>query len=104
MHAYLGGIVKGLNGVPLAIGGIEDHVHLLVGLTTGQRVDYFTRDVKADSSAWVHKEIKTKLFAWQKDMACFRLVHPISKVLRNIFLLRKNIINGNLFRTNTSNY
>ena len=32
LHAYLGGIVKGLNGVPLAIGGVADHAHLLVGL------------------------------------------------------------------------
>ncbi len=29
LYSYLGGIVKGINGVPLAIGGIEDHVHLL---------------------------------------------------------------------------
>lgn len=32
LHAYLGGIVKGINGIPLAIGGIEDHAHLLIGL------------------------------------------------------------------------
>ncbi|MCA1601576.1 MAG: transposase [Acidobacteria bacterium] len=25
LHAYLGGIVNGIKGVPLAIGGIEDH-------------------------------------------------------------------------------
>jgi REP element-mobilizing transposase RayT len=27
LHAYLGGIARGLDAVPLAIGGIEDHVH-----------------------------------------------------------------------------
>ncbi len=31
LHAYLGGVVRGLEGMPLAVGGIEDHVHLLVG-------------------------------------------------------------------------
>ena len=71
LHAYLGGIVKGLNGVPLAIGGIEDHVHLLVGLTPSHRLDYFLRDLKADSSEWVHKEIRKKLFAWQKGYGAF---------------------------------
>ncbi len=25
LHSYLGGIVKGVHGVPLVIGGIEDH-------------------------------------------------------------------------------
>ncbi len=32
LHAYLGGIVKNLGGVPLAIGGIEDHARVLMGL------------------------------------------------------------------------
>ena len=71
LHAYLGGIVKGLGGVPLAIGGIEDHVHLLIGLKTSHRLDYFTRDLKADSSTWVHKERHRRLFAWQKGYGVF---------------------------------
>jgi REP element-mobilizing transposase RayT len=68
-HAYLGGIVNGLNGTPLAIGGIEDHVHLLVGLRSSHRVDYFLRDLKADSSLWVHREIRERMFAWQRGYA-----------------------------------
>lgn len=71
LHSYLGGIVKGLEGVPLAIGGIEDHVHLLVGLKSSHRLDYFLRDVKADSSGWVHREIGKRTFAWQKGYAAF---------------------------------
>ncbi len=71
LHAYLGGIVKGLEGVPLAIGGIEDHVHLVVGLKSSHRLDYFLRDLKADSSEWVHKEIHKLMFSWQKGYAAF---------------------------------
>jgi REP element-mobilizing transposase RayT len=71
LHAYLGGIVKGLGGTPLAIGGIEDHVHLLVGLKTSHRLDYFARDLKADSSEWMHKEMQRKIFAWQKGYGVF---------------------------------
>ena len=65
LHAYLGGIVKGLNGVPLAIGGVADHVHLLVGLRATHRLDYVLRDVKANSSGWVHKTIGQRKFEWQ---------------------------------------
>ena len=65
LHAYMGGIVKGLDGVPLAVGGIEDHAHLLVGLRATHRLDYVLRDIKADSSAWVHKVVGRKLFEWQ---------------------------------------
>ncbi len=71
LHAYLGGIVKGLGGTPLAIGGIEDHVHLLVGSKTSHRLDYFVRDLKADSSEWIHKEMQRRLFAWQKGYGVF---------------------------------
>ena len=65
LHAYLGGIIKGLNGVPLAIGGVEDHAHLLVGLRSTHRLDYVLRDLKADSSGWVHKKVSQRKFQWQ---------------------------------------
>jgi putative transposase len=86
LHAYLGGIVKGLDGIPLAIGGMEDHVHLLVGLKSSHRLDYFLRDLKADSSEWVHKEIGKNTFSWQKGYGAFS-VSPsnIEGVKRYIF-------------------
>ena len=65
LHAYLGGIVKGLNGVPVAIGGVEDHAHMLIGLRATHRLDYVVRDVKAGSSGWVHDCIRVKKFEWQ---------------------------------------
>ena len=71
LHAYLGGIVNGLEGKPLAVGGIEDHVHLLVGLKSSHRLDYFLRDLKADSSEWVHREVGVRNFSWQKGYGAF---------------------------------
>jgi putative transposase len=65
LDSYLGGIVKGIKGVPLAIGGIEDHVHLLVGLRATHRLDYVLRDIKADSSSWVHEVVGRRKFQWQ---------------------------------------
>lgn len=70
LYGYLGGIVKNQGGVCLVIGGIEDHVHLLVGLTASHRIDYFMRELKASSSAWVKRE-KGKDFAWQNGYGAF---------------------------------
>ena len=70
LHAYLGGIIKNLEGVPLAVGGTTNHVHLLVGLKSSHRLDYFVRDLKADSSAFIHKELKEQ-FEWQKGYGAF---------------------------------
>ena len=71
LHAYLGGIVKGLGAVPLAVGGTADHVHLLVGTNSTHRLDYLLRDLKADSSKWIHDEIRRRAFAWQKGYGAF---------------------------------
>ena len=70
-HPDIGGIVKGMDGVPLPIGGMNDHVHLLVRLRSSHRLDYFSRDVKADSSQWVHHESGRRSFAWQKGYGAF---------------------------------
>lgn len=65
LHAYLGGIVENLGGVPLAIGGIEDHAHILIGLRATHRLDYLMRDVKSGSSEWVHGTVCKRKLGWQ---------------------------------------
>jgi putative transposase len=65
LHAYLGGILRRLNGVPLAIGGIEDHVHVLMGLRATHAVASVMREVKAGSSEWIHSTVGKKSFVWQ---------------------------------------
>jgi REP element-mobilizing transposase RayT len=87
LHSYLGGIVNGLGGVPLAIGGTADHVHLLVGMKSSHRLDYFLRDLKADSSEWIHREIGKPTFGWQKGYGAFS-VSP-----SNLQAVRKYIAN-----------
>jgi putative transposase len=46
LHEYLGGTVRGLSGVAEAVGGIDDHVHLLVSLNTSHVVADFVRELK----------------------------------------------------------
>src|ERR1044071_7829369 len=70
LYGYLGGIVKNQNGIMLTVGGIEDHVHLLVGLKASHRLDYFLRELKASSSGWAQRE-KNPTFAWQNGYGAF---------------------------------
>ena len=70
LHSYLGGVIRNLEGVPLAVGGTNDHVHCLIGLKSSHRLDYLVRDLKADSSKWIHSELKEK-FEWQKGYGAF---------------------------------
>ncbi len=71
LHEYLGGIVRGMDAAALEINGIEDHVHMLVKIKPVHRIDYFLRDLKADSSGWVHKQGLSALFSWQRGYAAF---------------------------------
>ena len=79
LHAYLGGIVKGIKGVPLAIGGIEDHVHLLVGLRATHRLDYVLRDVKETPRHGFTKSWEEKNSAGKTVISVSQLVLPRSK-------------------------
>jgi hypothetical protein len=53
------------------IGGVEDHVHLLVGLRATHRLADVLREIKASSSKWVHEELKKPLFSWQEGYGAF---------------------------------
>ena len=71
LHAYLGGILSSLDAIPEAIGGVEDHVHILVGLRATHTLAPVLRELKASSSRWVHEEIHLQEFAWQEGYGAF---------------------------------
>ncbi len=71
LHEYLGGIIRGLGGFPEEVGGVADHVHLLIGLKATHCLADVTRELKKASSMWVHEEIGFRRFAWQEGYAAF---------------------------------
>jgi putative transposase len=71
LHEYLGGTIRGLGGIPEEIGGVADHVHLLVGLKATHCLADLMRELKKASSTWVHEEIGVRRFAWQEGYAAF---------------------------------
>lgn len=76
LWGYLGGIVRDLGGMPLQIGGVDDHVHLLVTLGQEHRPMDVMREVKAGSSSWVHAEFPdVREFRWQTGYGAFSVSH-----------------------------
>lgn len=71
LHSYLGGCVSTLGGVPECVGGVADHVHLLVGLRATHCLADVMRELKSVSSTWVHQAVKLPTFAWQEGYAAF---------------------------------
>lgn len=70
LHRYLGGTVRGLGGVPEIVGGVEDHVHLLVGLRATHCLSNFMQELKKASSIW-SAEKHERLFCWQEGYSAF---------------------------------
>ena len=50
LHAYLGGIIRTANGIAESVGGVSDHVHLLIGLRATHRLADVVRELKSVSS------------------------------------------------------
>ena len=71
LHEYLGGLVRVADGIPEAIGGTADHVHLLVGLRATHALASFVQDIKQTSSRWIHETIGEKNFTRQQGYGAF---------------------------------
>lgn len=66
LYAYLGGILKDNKSVPIAINGIEDHVHILCIMSKNITLADLLEELKRNSSRWIKtKGENYKEFAWQ---------------------------------------
>ncbi len=70
LHEYLGGTVRGLGAVAESVGGVEDHVHLLLSLKTTDAPSELVRELKKASSVWA-AEKHERQFSWQEGYAIF---------------------------------
>jgi REP element-mobilizing transposase RayT len=72
LHEYLGGTVRSEGGIPLAIDGWDDHVHILAKLRQDIAVSEALKKLKAGSSGWIHREFANYHdFAWQRGYGAF---------------------------------
>jgi len=69
---YLGGIVRQNGMKALSIGGVPDHVHVLISLPPSVSVAKAMQLIKGGSSKWVHDNFpRHRTFAWQPGYAAF---------------------------------
>ncbi len=83
LYAYIGGIVRKQGGVPLAVNGTEDHVHLFAKLRQDRALSDMVRDLKAYSSGWMHKVFPDlKDFTWQNGYGAFTVSASQADIVR----------------------
>jgi REP element-mobilizing transposase RayT len=72
LWAFMGGIARKNRLLPLCIGGVEDHVHLLLTLPTTVTVAKAIQQIKGGSSAWARDTFpNSRGFAWQEGYGAF---------------------------------
>lgn len=71
LHQYLGGILRSLDAVAEAIGGVDDHLHVLASLKPTHRICDVVREIKSGSSQWIHSTIGLMEFGWQDGYGAF---------------------------------
>jgi len=72
LYAFILEMCKRRNVVLYRIGGMPDHIHLLVALPTTMAMAKFVQEIKAVSSAWLKANPHFPLFtSWSKEYAAF---------------------------------
>ena len=68
----------------IAIGGIEDHVHLLTGFPSTLTVSNLIKKIKGSSSHLITHEIKPdEFFKWQSSYGAFTVSHGMLDKVAN---------------------
>jgi putative transposase len=70
LWGYMGATATKLGMKVFAVGGMEDHCHLLVGLPSTMAVAEAAQKIKANSSRWMREQGR-RLFAWQEGYGAF---------------------------------
>ncbi len=88
LHKYIGGIIRGIDGSCVEINGMMDHLHILAILAPKIAVSDALRDIKANSSKWVHESTADfGGFGWQDGFSAFSVsksqVDPVQAYIRD---------------------
>ncbi|MFO0818702.1 MAG: IS200/IS605 family transposase [Pirellulales bacterium] len=87
---YLGGIAKRYGMHPYRIGGVEDHVHLALGIPPTLAVSRALQLLKGGSSRWIGESFpKLREFAWQDGYGAFTVSKSILPSVENYILQQR---------------
>jgi putative transposase len=72
LYKHITGIVQNQNHKVLAINGMPDHIHVLIGLRPNKSLSDLLQDIKGDSSGWINrKRFVNGKFSWQEGFGAF---------------------------------
>jgi REP element-mobilizing transposase RayT len=84
LHPYLMGIIRNLDCVPIEVGGIADHVHLLLALSKNLALSKAVEEIKKSSSIWAKTQgPEFTNFYWQNGYGAFSVSASLVDTVRH---------------------
>lgn len=72
LYKYMTGIIQHYEHKVLAINGVPDHIHILIGQRPTQALSELVQKVKANSSKWINEQrFVPGRFEWQSGFGAF---------------------------------
>jgi len=86
LHKYISGIIRNKEQKPIIVGGMADHIHVLVGLRPAMSISDLVRDIKNNSSKFINdRKLVNGRFSWQEGYGVFSYSHSdVDKVYNYI--------------------
>ena len=76
VYKYMSGIIKNKGQKPIIINGVEDHVHVFIGLKPSMALSELVRDVKNNSTNFINENNwLPRKFSWQAGFGAFSYSH-----------------------------
>ncbi|HEV8573318.1 MAG TPA: IS200/IS605 family transposase [Dehalococcoidia bacterium] len=83
LYPYVGGIARKHGFTTVAVGGIEDHIHILLTLPGNLSIAKAVQLIKGGSAKWVNDTVAVEGgFAWQEGYGAFTI--GVSQVERTV--------------------
>lgn len=86
LFMYITGIIKKHGHKLLCINGVEDHVHILIGMRPVEALSTLVQEIKKDSSKWINgQRLVRGIFRWQDGFGAFSYsMEALPNVIRYI--------------------
>jgi len=76
LYKYITGIVSNKGQKLIAINGVSDHIHILIGLKPACRLSDLVREIKKSSNSFINEKKFSKYkFEWQEGYGAFSYSH-----------------------------
>ncbi len=72
LEKYITSVIQNNKHKLLAIGGVSDHIHILIGYNVNEKIPDLVEEIKTSSTKWIkEKKLSAFKFEWQRGYGAF---------------------------------